>query len=462
MELDKIKDQFEAVVSYSQGIENPNADELLEQWYENKKDFISLFNGQLIYECPEKVTFHLKPETRQNHVYDVIDMIINTWDNRVLSDFILFCKDSFFQNVVPNDYYYSKFDIVIPKGSKMVRSFKYFEKDKEVLTDIQNYVSRIIQEDKVEGHLCFSVHPLDYLSSSENTYQWRSCHALDGDYRAGNLSYMVDNSTIICYLKGDKEEKLPCFPEEVKWNSKKWRMLLFFSNDRSMMFAGRQYPFEATSILNFIKEQDVIKKFSPDAQWSWGEWSDERVDKVGECDLDVAYYPVNGKLISANELIQDNKDSLQWNDLLHSKKYKPCYSYLYKTKTHFFNSKKKYIFLATSEYTRFHIGGRVSCLRCGKSTIEYSSSFQCKECDLIYGKIEDDRFGYCSNCGQRIFIEDGYFVGDELICEACYETEVRECELCGALVYNTEISYDRKTGKYICYNCKEYLEEEEE
>lgn len=84
----------------------------------------------------------------------------------------------------------------------------------------------LIQEDKVTGILCLSIHPLDYLSLSENTYNWRSCHALDGEYRAGNLSYMMDNTTVVCYLKGEDEAELPHFPAEVKWNSKKWRMLL--------------------------------------------------------------------------------------------------------------------------------------------------------------------------------------------------------------------------------------------
>ena len=128
---------------------------------------------------------------------------------------------------------------MIPRGMKIVKSFKYFEKDEDTLADIQSAASMIIQEDKIEGKLCMSVHPLDFLSLSENTYNWRSCHALDGDYRAGNLSYMVDSSTVICYLKSDRDERLPNFPPEVKWNSKKWRVLLFFSNDWDMIFAGR-------------------------------------------------------------------------------------------------------------------------------------------------------------------------------------------------------------------------------
>ena len=73
------------------------------------------------------------------------------------------------------------------------------------------------------------MHPLDYLSLSENTYNWRSCHSLDGEYRAGNLSYMMDKSTVICYLKSNDDVILSNFGPEVKWNSKKWRVLLYFS-----------------------------------------------------------------------------------------------------------------------------------------------------------------------------------------------------------------------------------------
>lgn len=125
---------------------------------------------------------------------------------------------------------------------KLVKAFKYFEENPRSLEDIQNYASRIIQEDKIEGTLCFSVHPLDFLSVSENTYNWRSCHALDGEYRAGNLSYMVDRSTFICYLRGAENQKLPHFPEDVLWNSKKWRMLLYMEDKRRGLMAGRQYP----------------------------------------------------------------------------------------------------------------------------------------------------------------------------------------------------------------------------
>ena len=99
------------------------------------------------------------------------------------------------------------------------------------------------------------VHPLDFLSTSENTHNWRSCHALDGEYRSGNLSHMVDHSTVICYLKSGREEKLPNFPPDVLWNSKKWRVLFYMADRWDMVFAGRQYPFSTETGLDYVKNK---------------------------------------------------------------------------------------------------------------------------------------------------------------------------------------------------------------
>lgn len=61
---------------------------------------------------------------------------------------------------------------------------------------------------------------LRFLTSSVNTYNWRSCHALDGEYRAGNLSYMADNVTFMCYIKGEAKLQYPFLPHGISWNSK--------------------------------------------------------------------------------------------------------------------------------------------------------------------------------------------------------------------------------------------------
>ena len=199
--LTKIKEDFDKVITYSQYIPDPKTDRLFDVWLECKRDFIELFGGKYIYEFPEKVSFDLGPKEKHDRVIRFAGQVASQWGYTNLADFIEKQEDGFFQNLTVEDY--TAWDgKIIRKGSKLVKSFRHFIKDNDrSLIDIQNEASRIIQEDKIEGTLCLSVHPLDFLSLSENTYNWRSCHSLDGEYRAGNLSYMMDKHTIICYLK---------------------------------------------------------------------------------------------------------------------------------------------------------------------------------------------------------------------------------------------------------------------
>jgi hypothetical protein len=127
----------------------------------------------------------------------------------------------------------------VPKGMKLSKAFKYFVEDEGQLRIIQDVFSEMIQKNKVCGKLCISIHPLDYLSTSETTHNWRSCHALDGEYRAGGLAYMCDKTTVVCYIKSDEDAVLPRFPHHIKWNDKKWRMLLHMEE------AGQRLPPQA-------------------------------------------------------------------------------------------------------------------------------------------------------------------------------------------------------------------------
>ena len=246
-----IQEQFNKVISYSQGIPDPQTDKLFEDWMEAKRDFIEAFGGKLIVEVPTKVSFTLDEDEKKVRLNDFIDTVYNRYSNDALGSFLEQESEGFFENVVMREYESNKG--TIPKGMKLVKAFKFFESDKATLASIQDCASRVIQENKIEGTLCFSVHPLDYLSSSMNTYNWRSCHSLDGEYRAGNLSYMVDKHTILCYLKGADNVILPLFPNDVPWNSKKWRMLLYVSEYWDMVFAGRQYPFTSTPGLEIVR-----------------------------------------------------------------------------------------------------------------------------------------------------------------------------------------------------------------
>lgn len=452
-----IQEQFNKVVAYSQGIPEPKTDKLFADWLEAKRDFIEAFNGQLIYEWSEKVSFELGAREKELRLDDFIHVLENRYNNYDLAEFVRANKDGFFSNQVIEPYKRSNGD-VIPKGMKLLRAFKFFETSPSALEAEQNAASMIIQEDKIEGTLCLSVHPLDFLSTSENTHNWRSCHALDGEYRGGNLSHMVDHATVICYLKSSKNEKLPNFPPDVPWNSKKWRVLFYMSDRWDMVFAGRQYPFCTETGLDFVK----TKMFPKANLGDFSSWISKKYSGFQDRDIfgnfTHTYVPVVDGLVPIDELVVNEPGSLQFNDVLSSSCYDALYAY---KRTEIFGGHR---YTPTHKITRFHVGGKCNCMRCGEYPIEITSSFMCNDCELDYGDSEDDMFAYCPCCGSRYYYDDGVWVeGDEeCVCPSCADRETTVCDCCDTRYYTSAMVYSRKLDKYLCPVCWDEMKMEEE
>lgn len=460
----EIKENIRKVLKHSQKIEEPQIDKLFELWFDNKRDIIEAMGGKLIYEIEEPFTFELSEEGKADRVSSFINLC---WDLNLtdLATFLEAERKGFFNNICENDWGEAK------KGTKLVKAFKYFIKDSTVLTEMQNKASMIIQENKITGKLCFSVHPLDYLSISETTYNWRSCHALDGEYRAGNLSYMMDNSTIVCYLKGEDNVKLPRFPEDVLWNSKKWRVLLYLSNDWKMIFAGKQYPFSSLEGMNAIIDKcfnanEVTGFRRPSTRTydgyrgsKWSHWNDytvpnPTVDNI-VFDLDESYIPVGGGIVSLTNLVKDEKGSKHFNDVLRSSCYKPMYTYLIEKGWW----KEDYFSLADARKTHFNIGKFTYCLRCGEKEVMDmgSATMMCYDCEREFGNSENDVFGFCKHCGARIETENGFYIEDELYCEDCFDKYGAQCDDCKDYYLRDNMHYNEDTDSYLCNWCYEHL-----
>ncbi len=419
----------------------------MDKWLEAKRDFIEVFGGKLIYEVPVPITFHLTEKDIEHRVNELIGYIKYTYDSATpLEPYILANMNGFQDNLVQHTY--QSHGKCIPRGSKLVKSFKHFAQGK-MLEDIQNRASQIIQENTITGTLCFSIHPLDYLSSSENTYNWRSCHALDGEYRAGNLSYMLDKATVICYLKGAGNHKLPMFPEEVKWNNKKWRVLFHISDNWDLIFAGRQYPFqsmqgleEARSWLLTILKKDV---------WHYCSWTDPLITEVPDSyghqyDLNSHYIMIRGNLHELKDIVIDCENPLHFNDVLKSSYYKPHYT-AYNNRPWF-----------REPISRIYVGAGCNCLRCGEKPIEITETFMCNDCDLQYGTFNADIYTTCDCCGRRIYIDDAIIVGEDEVCEDCAKTECFYCENCEEIYYNDSKVYLEEEDRYVCCDCADFLE----
>lgn len=436
-EIDEIKQKFARVIEYSQNISDPKIDDIFYIWFHQKEDYYKAFGNKFIYEVPGKIQFELDDKSKKNKVAEFVYWIKDRWGIDGLDKFISHNLDGFYNNEVIEDYITPR-GAKITKGTRLVKAFKFFVDDWR-LTEIQNEASRIIQENKIEGHLCFSIHPLDYLSLSETTYNWRSCHSLDGEYRAGNISYMLDRSTVICYLKSDDETTLPNFPPDVPWNSKKWRVLIYNSNDYTMLFAGRQYPFTTATGLDVMLShyKNLIPPPNSEDFWhipnnlDWTPWTDYKL--TGDFDnfkehigvslyLESRYLPCSTGLMRLNMLVKDADDACQFNDVLHSSCYEGQYTILYAPASLFNNA-----CLLNNLHTKFVIGARVPCLECGENSVERGEGrMVCSNCHYEH---DDDNCWYCECCGERLY-EDEIFYSDDgngPYCQTCFNKMFRMC-----------------------------------
>lgn len=458
------KEDFDKVISYSQNIPTPQTTELLTNWSQAKRDIVERFlNGKIQYTYPEKVRFELNNHSkceRIDHFQEYIQNLFNDYYHPLAKFLGHLSIEEFYANSLLEDYIISERDNKkIQKGSKIVKSFKYFIEDKQLLADLQNKASEIIQENKVEGYLTFSVHPLDFLSSSENTYNWRSCHALDGEYRAGNLSYMCDRGTMMVYLSGEEKVKLPHFPEDVFWNSKKWRMLLHFDQELDVCFAGRQYPFFSPGALEKVFEIFSNNMATMERTWGngpqrekWLGWYNDYIEKFASQETgrevhfeDDRYYVMNGCICDKYETVLDAPNSLHFNDITRSSCYTKPY-YMYKSYYHHTPS-------------TFRVGAAVKCLCCGEAIINGDDSMMCSDCECEYGNSDSDEYKTCDCCGTRFYYEDAWWVGDDIICPNCADRETFICDECEDRYYNSEKHY--YNGQYICDHCLANKEEEE-
>lgn len=459
--IPKIKEDFIKVIQHSQGIKEPKIDKLFDKWQSAKKEIIEAFGNKLIYEIEEPISFELSEQAKEARVSNFISFC---WDHHLadLATFLENERDGFFKNRCNKDYANG-----IQKGTKLVKAFKYYVKDKNVLYDLQNKASQIIQENKIEGKLCFSVHPLDFLSISENASNWRSCHALDGEYRAGNLSYMMDESTIVCYLKSkDKDTKLPHFPEDVPWNNKKWRVLLYLSNDWKMIFAGKQYPFSTESGMQLLidkffngfgrayrKPSNRRNKYEK-ARWS--SWIDNHLTRMETNNIRFEFYndyvPLNDGVLKITDLVKDANGSKQFNDVLRSSCYTPMCSHLIEKDWWGDYSYS----LTNSKKTRFNIGAYTYCLCCGEAETMDSgdSTMMCYDCEKEYGISDNGCFTFCNCCHEHILRDDCYYVEDEPYCNNCFYNVAKECDCCEDYYLKEHLSYNEKTEKYYCEWCR--------
>lgn len=379
-----LSEDIEQILQHSQGInENLDLTDIIYTWEHNKRFFTDASNGKLVFEYPEPITITLTEKQKEDMFRELVEEAYLCYGEN-FRYWLLSNKDGFFSNKTVIDC------LGIKKNSKLIKNFKKFITDPQELRNFQDYASRIIQSNKIQGILGISVHPLDFLTMSENNCGWRSCQSLDGDYRAATISYMMDDCTIVCYLRSENLEHLQCLPDGMVWNNKKWRMLVHCSNNHNAWYYNKQYPFFNNNLMMNCYKM-LCELFNKDNMVLPLNLRVKFLDNMSET---LLWY--NHKIYKAKDLCIAAKPILLYNDFVYSS-IAPRYI-----------STKEGIFNLPSVI----IGRSFKCPATEKIATDPAR--------IIY-KQEEKEIEYCTYCGRRIYDRSSAFYDDDgtLMCKYC-------------------------------------------
>lgn len=441
--LDLVKEAMDANLHGS-----ASAERLLKDWSENKKHFFTQFGNQSIIST-EEISLDVTDEYVVSNAFNkfrnrISDYCESEFQTECIKSFLRFGtgREGFKDNIVNFDWNSKSIEFLykvdsdckptysVNKGTKFSRALRNFfdlkgeDKDEQEmrLKGLQDLYSTFRQNfsSKSKGKLFLSIHPLDYITISDNNHKWSSCHNFsEGDHRIGNLNYMADKTTLVAYFCTDDnfDEELYILPN-TKWNSKRWRVLVHLEeiDGKLVIIYNRQYPFKSDVL---IKELDklLVETYKTSAPSTFMEYGDSRLGK--------------------KRLYRTGDHTCHYVDI---RKGNSC----------FVRIANEYL----EDETLIHnmtIGEPVYCVKCGENITYRGDSGCCNHCT--------DKW-YCEDC-------DGFYSGDDMIyvesedrhvCYDCYENYYVGCPECGELCGTSNLQYSEFLEKDLCINCLEKIQ----
>lgn len=328
--------------------------------------------------------------------------------------------------------------------------FYNIDKDyKEKFEDFRIKHSMLFNDKNIVGTLCISIHPMDYLTMSDNNSDWSSCMswADDGCYKIGSVEMMNSNNVLCCYLESkipydftpvDKDKN-----EFTTWNNKKWRVLAYYTKD--IIMSGKAYPYHNDNFSKFvIAEIRKLAKENLNRTFSFGpELYQDMKHIKDQVQMNYIHHWLRTGDVTKSNIIWDTKG--MYNDMINDSD--EIY-WCYRNKVPF----TKII----------NVSGKSSCLCCGKPTIEESEweesyndrfdnvdSFFCSDCR---NNIK------CHDCGTNnmeekvsitIVEEDNDDDSIFYLCENCFKESVKYCPCCGKPMYINNCHHSNSDYLYI-------------
>lgn len=300
--------------------------------------------------------------------------------------------------------------ITIQPGAKYFRTLHHLVKEcggkyDNIFEEFRIKISQITNQRSLKGTMCISIHPMDFITMSDNSYGWDSCMKwVDddaGDYRMGTVEMMNSPNVVCAYLKGSEPFNFGWNKNDelTTWNNKKWRELFVVTPE--LITEIKSYPYDneeftkavMDTLLTLSKENDD-NEYDTEVYW--------------KCST-----PVNSHGMTLQFGTYENG---MYNDF-------GCYRNDKGHLMHYNSQIMENITNCNSYYITY--SGVKTCMICGAPINDYNADSKEVVCE-DHGYYTRDT---CCCCGCRLD-SDEIFYSDytqEEYCESCYyETYIRD------------------------------------
>ena len=332
----------------------------------------------------------------------------------------LSCVDVLFNTVswIDNKYNAPTTSILLPSGKeykvqagcKVMKALQALARAYDVAEAFESV--RLKQSQLMNEHkdrtatLCLSIHPLDYLTASYNSNDWRSCMCFsDGEYRRGVIEMMNSPYVVVGYLKSKSNNTYFAVPSgSAYWNSKEWRE--FFVVSKDVISGIKGYPYWNRHIEAIVLD-----------------WLKELYAPVFETEYSQDIYHYNFEVIKEGIQLPSDIDPEEG-----------MFSVGFSCGPAMYND-----FYGDNEY-QMYLGKSLKNKR--DIHIDYSGASICSICGSTCGSFESENDISCSDClpkihcvccGEAISEDYANWLDDFAYCDGCY-AGLPSCSECGTPV----------------------------
>ena len=350
--------------------------------------------------------------------------------------------------------------VVIEKGMKTMKAFAKLVDalgmSQELFEKFRLEHSQALNQKKLKGTLCVSIHPLDYITMSDNACGWGSCMSWveGGCYRRGTVEMLNSPLVVVGYLKADKDMMLIPHTnryDNMIWNNKKWRELFVvdphvITGIKGYPYANEQLECEVIKWLRELAKKNLGREYSDTVyQYKYGSLEIYAVDSNPEVGLnEPAQLSLTARTIHMYNDFGCTKDAKHYGVFnLIGLTGDACEAYHY----------------------QFTYSAEATCLHCGVIGISGNERLLlCEDCGPE--RLE------CTHCGCSITEDEANWIGDQPLCSCCWDEEAFYCPIsdednwrddcyAGERRLTLSLLDDAVSADYYCNNYKYPFTEEQ-